>query len=74
MIGVFVMTLMISRSGLSFSRYESLDYHRIQDYYSQHALNVDRDGRGISFLDSTPVSLEKVLPIITVRSTKGTEV
>lgn len=74
MIGVFVMTLKISRSGLSFSRYEPLDYHRIQDYHSQHALNVDRDGRGISFLDFTPVSLEKVLPIITVRSKKGTEV
>lgn len=74
MIGFFVITLMASRSGVSFSRYEPLDYHRIQDYYSRHALNVDRDGTDNLFLDSTLVSVGRALPIITVRSKKGMEV
>lgn len=73
MTGVFVITLMASRSGVSFSRYEPLDYHRIQDYCSQQALNVGRDGQDSYLLDSTPISLEKALPIITVRRKKGTE-
>lgn len=54
---------MASRSGVSLSTRLpvsfSLDYHRIQDYYSQHALNVGRNDRDICFLDSTPISLEK---------------
>ena len=61
MIGFFVITLMASSSGVSFSRYEPLDYHRIQDYYSQHALNVDRDGRDNLFFRLYPSLLRKSL-------------